>query len=348
MRAIVDRRDFAKALKVVLPAVPKTGGFVVLQGVKITCGESGFDLCCTSLDLTIATVVDVGNTTPGEVIVEATRLSRIVDKMAGDHITIDDADGTVTVTSGETVATLRCLPVADWPKIPEPDGELVTLDVETVELVGRILPMASVDKNRPAITGVYIGGGQAAACDGYRLAVVDGLPELGPAIVPASALATVVDRDETVQVTIDARHAHFAAGPTTWTVRLIEGDYPNFPKLVRADEPYTLTVGRWALGDAVTRLRALGAEETNGVILARDGDKLTVSVSDSEIGSLADVVSCGGTWADRLRLNLNYLGQLLAALDGDEVHLNVADGLKPVQARTGRMLQLLMPMKVTG
>lgn len=350
MKATVDRRALVAALKIVAPAVAKGGHMPVLEGVRIDCAKAGFDLTCSNLELTISTMVDAPHGDKGTVVVPAALLTRIVGAMDGETVELFDDANKLIVSSGETVATIRTFPVADWPQLPEPDTDPVTLDGETVSLVSRIIGMASVDRSRPIIGAVHFGNGRAAATDSYRLGVVDGIPdELGPALVPADALRSILSGGGTVDVSIDDSHARFCSGRVTTIARLGAGDYPNYGGLLPSSTPYSLTFGREALAASIDRLRSLDVEAQRGITIARDGDKARLSCTDDDLGSVVDVISCSGDFDQTIGFNPVFLGELVDALEGDdEVSLGLIDdsALKPVVARSGRLTLLVMPVKV--
>lgn len=346
MRATVDRRAFVAALRTVVPAATKGQGIAALAGVRIDVAASGVDLCCTNLDLTIGTTIDAPGSDKGSAIVPAALLLRIVSAMGGESVTVDGDATKVAVTSGEAVASLRAIDLDAWPKVAEPDGPLVELDAVTVDLLARILPMASTDANRPMLGGVHFVGGRAACTDSYRLGVLDGLPDLGPATVPADTLRAVVADGAGVQVVVGDRQASFSVGPTTWTTRLIEGEFPQFARLLPDSSPHALVVDRDAALGAVRRVQAIGADPQT-VRLHPDGGKLLLSMAAADVGDVTDVVSASGDVDFDVAFTAPYLGDLLEAVEPGEVTFGLVDNLKPAVVKDGRLTLLIMPVRTS-
>lgn len=347
MRATFERRELVAALRTVTPAAAKGPMLPVLCGVHIDVAPTGADLTCTNLDTTVATTVDAPGSQPGEAIVPAGMLARIVAAMAGENVVVEaTGDGQVTVTSGEAVATLRALNVDDWPRLAEPDGETVELDATTVDLLARIAPMASTDATRQTLCGVRFGDGEAAATDSYRLGIVAGLPDgLGPAIVPADALKAALAAGGGVQVRTDGRTMSFAAGPTTVTARLIDGSFPDYRRLVH-DPPETIVVDRDALAAAVDLVGLAATDANHTVALERDGGKLLLSSTDAEVGALADTIAASGTYQGKVAFNRGFLAALLDAVEPGDVTIRLTDDRRPAVVGTGRLTLLLMPVRV--
>jgi len=348
MRATLDRRELVAALKTVSPAAAKTTQLPVLTGVRIDVAATGVDLVCTSLDMTIGTTIDAPHSTKGTAIVPAGLLLRVVSAMTGETAIIEVDTDRLVVTCGEGHASLRTMDVTMWPALPEPDGQSCAVDNLTVALMAKIAPMASRDTTRPILTGMYVADGRAACTDSYRLGVVEGLdPDLGPALIPVAGLAAMFAAGCEVHVRCDARLASFAAGPTTWTVRLIDnnGAYPDYMRLV-GDPPETLTVDRDALLAAANLAGVLVSDEvTKGVQLTRDGDKVVVGAGQVEVGDTTDTIPVSGTYEGAVAFNRAFLSDLLACCEPGEVTIRLTDASKAAEVRSGRLTAVLMPVR---
>lgn len=348
MKAVLDRRQVVDALKAVVPAASKGGGLAVLTGVRIDVAPTGVDFTCSNLDLTIATTLDAPHSTKGTAVVPAALLLRIVSAMHGETVILEDhGDTKLVVSAGEGVANLRTLDADTWPKLPEPGGPTVTLDAETVDLLGRIVPMASVDKARAELSCVHIDKGRAATTDSYRLGMVEGLPsELGPALIPTDGLRAILGAED-VQVTTDGRLISFASGATTWTARLVDGTYPDYGRLLY-DPPLSLVVDRDALAQAAELVGVIiGTDVNRGIRLLREGDKLHLSSTEQDVGDVLDTIPVSGTFDGGVGFNRGFLADLLEAHGPGEVTIALADALKPAVVKSGRLTALLMPVKIT-
>src|SRR5688500_13558922 len=108
MKATVPRKALATALKHVTPALARGGSLPVLAGVRIEATSAGLDLCCSNIELTATSlVVDAHEVTAGVAIPPAQRLQKIVEKLGGENVTLELEENILTITSGETVATVR-------------------------------------------------------------------------------------------------------------------------------------------------------------------------------------------------------------------------------------------------
>lgn len=345
MKATVDRRALVVALKAVAPAVAKASHVAALYCVRVEATAAGLDLTCSNFDITAgALVTDLeGKPKDGVALIPHEWLLRLVEKMAGEHVTIDATAKEASITSGGTAATLRCKHPDDWPKLPPIEGEEVKLDADHVRQLADILPFASTDTNSPIVMGVHFKDGWACCTDKYRLAAFDGFPpELGPILLPAAPLRGLLD-DEPAVVTVGDRGATFACGTRTITVRTTEGDYPNWPQLLPKSSPFHLTVDAPALTAAIQRVAALGT--TGGVKLTVEDDGLLITAEHVEVGTVADRIGCRATpECPTVSYNPTYLSSLVANTDG-EVTLEITDGFKPVVTKVDGRTMLVVPLR---
>lgn len=345
MRATVDRRGFVSAVKTVMPAVSKSGHMPILSGIRIDVAPTGVDVTASRVDLTISTCVDAPGSTKGSAVVPAGLLLRVVAALAGEVVHLTLEDDRLIVSAGEAVASLPTYPVDDWPRLAEPAGEAVRLDEETVALIRRLVPFASVDREREQLVGVRFAGGFAAATDSYRLARLEGLdPALGPATIPAEALKAALVGE--ADVVMDERMCSISSGRTTTIVNLIAGEFPPYEGVIPQNPPLHITASTDALLDAVERVRSLGVDIDRGIQFDVEGDKLSLSTSSDELGSMSDVVAVDSDVEFPLQFNPAYLEQLLEAVEAPDVTIQVTDGLKPVLVRSGRLTLVQMPVRV--
>lgn len=356
MKATVNRKALASALKQVTPAVAKGGSLPVLSGVRIEATAAGLDLCCSSIDLTAAVVVpDCTEVEPGVTIPPAALLSRIVDKLGGETVRLELAENVLTITSGETVATVRSFTPEEWPKIEYADTVVGTWSAHDLSLIERILPIAGTDGNRPMLTGVCLRADEAATTDSYHLGVVAGLPPMGETdvILPAAALRLAIAGEGEVEVAIGGRIATLTQANRSITTHLIEGEYPRYSGLIPENPPHHLTFARTELAFAVDRAQVTAIADTKSqaraIKLERDGDKARVWSDDADaLAEVTDTIGCQGDYEGRLGFNPDYLAHLLDALEeDDEVELHVIDAMKPTTIHSGRLTLLIMPVRTT-
>jgi DNA polymerase III sliding clamp (beta) subunit (PCNA family) len=181
-------------------AVATRGGALpVLSGVRLEVTGSQLLLAGTDLDLTIQVEATVAGAVDGVVVAPGRLVSDIVRALEPGAVSLDSDDDELRITSGRSQFAVRTHAAADFPRLPVPTGDAVTLPADGLaDALRQVVRAASSEDSRPILTGVLMAaegsGLRLVATDSYRLAVRD-LPGAGvlregqKVLVPSRALA---------------------------------------------------------------------------------------------------------------------------------------------------------------
>lgn len=340
-----------------------SGGLLVLSGVRLSVAGNTLRLAGSDLDLSIQAEVQVSGEDDGVGVIPAKLVTDIVRALEPGAVAVEVRDDEATIASGRSQFSVRSLPAEEFPRLPEPATDAVTLRAgDFADALRQVVPAASHDGARPILTGVLMaaeeGGLRLVATDSYRLAVRD-LPgqsvlrEGQKVLVPSRALSELqrlVSGADQVTLRLGEREATFEVGTTRLTTRLIEGDFPNYRQLIPSSYPNRLTVGREALLDAVKRVKLL-ARENAPVRLSLKADGLALTAITQDVGQAHEELDAKHEGAELVvAFNPEFLIAGIEAIGGDEVALETLDTLKPAVLRSNEgsdYLYLLMPVRVS-
>jgi DNA polymerase-3 subunit beta len=359
-----ERDALAEALGTATRAVATRGGsLAVLSGVRLALTGDHLVVTGSDLDLTIAATLEVAGRADGVLVAPARLLADIVRAVEPGAVTVSADGEEARISAGRSTFSVRLLPADDFPRLPEPAGEQVTLAAGALaEALRQVVRAASADDARPILTGVLLAaegdGLRLVATDSYRLAVRDlqGASVLGEGqsvLVPSRALgelARLLGGVEEATLRLGERDATVEVGPVRLTTRLIEGEFPNYRQLIPSSQPNRVVVGREPLLDALRRVRLLAREATPVRITLRpDGIELMAVTQD--VGEAHEDVDAKYEGTEMvIAFNPDYLAEGVEAVPGDEVAVETVDALKPAVIRAGDsndFLYLLMPVRVS-
>ena len=319
-------------LRVPVERVNNRAPMKVLQGVLCKALSGTFDVIGTDLDTTVsARAQQVDVLEEGQVVVLAKLVLATIKTMPKGIVTISTDDDYVEIKGGSSLVRLRALNAYDFPSINEPDF------VDAVEVDGDILMsalaqvtvVASTDDSRPILKGVLFENGdigtRLVATDSYRLAVRD-IPSLGgiTGLIPAHGLRELertIGADR-IRVTSDDRQIMFGSDRGTLSLRLIEGRYPNYRKLLPDSYQNSVTVNKAQLLEAFSRVSILVNKNTFTRI------KFSETGLDLEVGNqditVKEHIDGDGTFAGEdkeieIAANVKYLKDGIMATKGSEV-----------------------------
>ena len=234
-------------------------------------------------------------------------------------------------------------------------------------MIARTMYAASLDETRYNLNGVYFErlpeteSIRMVATDGHRLACVDrqlgadfaGLK--GGVIIPRKGLAEVkrlVDEEDTQEVEIgfEGNHGLVRKGAVTLTMRLIDGEFPNYHQVIPQQTSHHVIVATESLAQALRRVVLLSAERGHAVKLDLSDGMLKLSANNPELGEAheeIDVDYAGEPLS--IAFNARYLLDALTAIGSKETRLGFQDQLSPAQlvpADDTETLAVVMPMRV--
>ena len=223
---------------------------------------------------------------------------------------------------------------------------------------------AATDEGRPLLTGIRIkkeeGGVVFAATDGYRLSVAKANMTLGfdaDLVVPGRALLEVVKissedksgKEITIAQTEDGQLV-FGMGDIEIHTRLIDGEYPNFEKIIPKSFATRALIDREKLLRAVKSAAVFARDNANIIRFHLENQTLVVSANTPQVGENTIEVEAkidgeGGDVAFNSRFLLDFLNNF----SEDEVLFEMTGSLnpgvfKPVSDED--YLHIIMPVRV--
>jgi DNA polymerase III subunit beta len=360
VRIRAERDDLADIFSRANRAIGTRTAVPVLQG--LLCEVSGSHLWVTGTDheMTVKAATEVEVMDEGRSVIPGKLLGDAVRRMPPGPVTIGTTDGEIEIVGKGPRFSVRPLNVEDFPEISESAGEGVEVDGdELAEAINQVVVAASSDSARPILTGVLFEsspeGLRMVSTDSYRLAVRDlgGVGLEGTGLVPARGLRELPRTIGATKVTarLGDREAVFSSDRGTLRLRLIEGSFPKYRSLLPDSYPNQVVVRKEDVLDALGRV-SLVAEDHIPVRLKLVEGGVEVTVTRQDVGGESEHLPGTFTGSDEevsVAFNPRYLADGVGAIAGDEVRIQVIDGVRPSVVDGGEgedFLYLLMPVRV--
>ena len=343
MKFTIQREKLLRLLQLVTGVVERRQTLPVLANVLIKATDNKLEITGTDLEVELVAECEAMVEQTGEATLPARKLADIWRSLGeGSEVTVAVEGDRAVIRSGRSRFSLATLPAADFPKVPGGEAE-VSLTLEQTAIRGLIdevgFAMAQQDVRYflngmlLEITDSHI---RAVATDGHRLAMSTAEisnPEVAKkiqAIVPRKGvleLGRLLDGEsETIQLQLGSNHLCVHAGPYTMTTKLVDGQFPDYEKVVPSDGSRYLIADRDTLRQAFQRASILSNEKYRGVRLIINDDQLTIQANNPEQEEAEEIVSVEFS-GDELEIgfNVSYLLDCLGVLQTDSVRLSVSD-----------------------
>lgn len=332
LSVLTDQASLAGALRFVVKAAPKrpTTQLQVLAGVLLE-AENGL-LTLQAFDYETALHQTITGFGSGRALVPAAILLDLIKGMSkGCHIELR-LDGTNLVVTGDDITyKVPTLTLEDYPALPVSSNELVaTLTAEQLARLQDVTSAAGKDDTLPVLTAVSIkdtvSGLEFSSTDRYRLAVYNpGLlsPFQGQLLVPADAirLVAIAFKGKTVELAHESGSTFvtFIAGDQRATVRLVDGTFPDYRRLLPDCDHGSVTVDAKEFEKAVAQVAAVAAR-TAPIMVSGEGEGLTLNAGCT--GSITAQKTISATKVGEpvtIAFNPGYLVDGIKALGSEKV-----------------------------
>jgi DNA polymerase-3 subunit beta len=372
MKLTIERAALLRALSHVQSVVERRNTIPILSNVMIRAERGRLALSATDMDLEIVETVAAQVAADGAVTAPAHTLYDIVRKLregAQIELAATGDKGSLTLRSGRSTFTLACLPPEDYPLMA--GGELphaFTLQASELKtLIDRTRFAISTEETRYYLNGIFLHATKssdnpvlrAVATDGHRLARVEMMLPEGAAgmpgvIVPRKTVAELRKlMDETEQeigVSLSDTKIRFGFGDAVLTSKLIDGTFPDYDRVIPANNDKVLEIECKPFAEAVDRVSTISTEKSRAVKLAVEHGSLTLSATSPENGTATEEIEVRySAAAIEIGFNSRYLLDITDQIAGEWVVFQMADAASPTivheRAET-TALYVLMPMRV--
>src|SRR5436305_7808742 len=311
MKLTIERAALLKALSHVQSVVERRTTIPILSNVLLRAEAGRLALSATDMDLEIVERVPAQIEREGRTTAPAHTLYGIVRKLReGAQIEIETSGerNAIVLRSGRSTFTRACVPPEDYPLMAS--GELpYNFSLSATELrtlIDRTRFAISTEETRYYLNGIYLHATKsnevpvirAVATDGHRLARVEvtapegaaGMPGIIVARKTVLELRKLVDEsaEEEVQIALGDSKIRCAIGEAALTSKLIDGTFPDYDRVIPANNDKVLEVECKSFAEAVDRVSTISTERSRAVKLAIEKGGLVVSATSPENGTAVE------------------------------------------------------------
>lgn len=368
MKLFCAQRDLDYALNVVNKAINPNNTLPVLNNILISAKEKKLHFSATNLEIAISCSIDADIRTEGAITVPAKLITSYTALLTDEKVELNSSEGVnLNINSSSSNTKIKCISAEEFPLIPKIEKDkYLTLNIEEFnEAINEVGFAASVNTSRPVLSGVLVSlEGEKlkmVATDSYRLAekkigLTGGTADDLECIVPARTmmeLGKIISKsdDKDVRIDISKNQVLFSVGGVELISRLIEGKFPDYRKIIPADENSKFEVSVEDLALVLKRVSLFARENNNSVSLAVSEDgKLMVSSEETKVGEeKAEVLVKLEGAANKISLNAQYLLDVLNFINEEKIDIIVNDKESPAMVKPVKSegyVYIIMPLKV--
>ena len=386
MKVTVDKKELEAAMSAANRIIPKHGTIPAVSNVLLKTDGNMLTVAGTDLETSITVSIAAKVEKQGGVGLPSDLFFSYIKTLADGDVVVEenDKEGRVQVRQKRSKSNIVPMVFSDYPPLPEVSDDAASFVIDKAglqQLISQVQIAAARDEARAVLRGCHmaIDGSSLvmAAADGFRLAIAKGAVAGDPidlidpvtAIIPRTSLMEVsrmLRGDGAVQVAIDRRksrvffdveHGIGAGGKCQLVCQMLEGNFPDYEKLVpeRFDSRLTFDVSDFQRATKTISGIARNNYHIIRMSLAKDeeGCKLVLNSWARDIGLFASAfsVEVEGKEDNRVGVNGTYIVDALAVLKSNGkaiVDMTMPD--KPIVLRSPEDDQftcVVMPMNIS-
>ncbi len=362
MKLQVTQENLSRALGNVSRVASTRGTLPILSNVLLKTVDNRLSIAATNLDIAITHYIGSKVSEEGSITVPARLMQDFVSSLPNGVIDLKLEDYKLNIKTDKYQSVINGVSAEDYPVMPAiAAGKTWSIAGKLLKAgLQQVVMAASNDEARPVLTGVFLHSHEGelymVATDSYRLAekrLMETSEEI-KLLIPATALNDLLrilgEFEGEVEVTHDDQQVLFKVGDIELVTRLIEGNYPDYRKLIPSEFASTAKLKRADLTN-ITKVSSLFARESAGsVTIHLDADNAQVSIRSvaSQLGENTSAASAEVTSEGTITLNSRYILDALHALNGDDVTFSFNGKLEPTvlaDPKAGDYLHVIMPLK---
>lgn len=371
MKFTVDKNILFKSLSHVQSIVERKNTLPILSNILLEAKDNSLVLSATDMDISITeklncNIIEIGSTT-----VSAQTLYDIIRKIPDtSEIEIISNDGKImSLRAGKSKFSLGCLPKEDFPLIQVDDLENeISIDSQKLLLlIDKTRFAISNEETRYFLNGIYFHKREdnnksilsIVATDGHRLAKFDldfkdNTTKFPGVIIPKKTVnelfKLLADYNGFVRINLNSNKIVFFIGETILISKLIDGNFPDYKRVIPKNNNNVLKINRSLFSLAVDRVSTITNDKSPAIKFKLLKNLMNMSSVNNESGTATeDIVTKYDGDEIEIGFNSKYVLEMINNLDDEEISLNFKDSSSPVIAleeSNSDLIYVLMPMRV--
>lgn len=177
-------------------------------------------------------------------------------------------------------------------------------------------------------------------------------------ILPAKTsniIKSLVDKDmNDIQIRFDAKGGYFEFDDFILYSVFINGNYPNYNRVIPQDNPFSLVIDRGSMINALRRVNLFAPKSSSLIVLSLNPDEVMMSAQDLDYGTSAEERLTCEYSGNSMVIGFNgvFMVEILSNMDCDTVLLSLSDPARPgifssFEPKEGEsFVTIQMPMQV--
>jgi DNA polymerase-3 subunit beta len=367
MRIEVLQENLKQALSYLQKVIPSKPQMAILSSILLKAEGNKLTLSGTDLYLGIKTEFIVDVQEEGSLVVDGETFKAFINSLKAGKISMELQENSLIVQQGKIKSKFACQDAQEYPQFPEVTGDTFTLSTQDLEIMqSKIMFCASADQTRPVLTSLLMKFSadqlEVVATDGFRLAQIffkdKNFSLEKELLVPVKAMAELsrIAKQQNAEnfsiiVSEELKQLLFQVANVKMYVRLIEGEYPPYNKIIPPDFQIEVNFDTEEFTQELKRAQIFARDASNIVRLEISKDSLLIRSFSASYGEYQGEIPLKNVHENtgKIAFNIHYLLDYLSGVSTESLSFFMNESLKPAEFRESSLsdyLYVVMPFRV--
>ena len=364
MKFICDRSILLKEIAIANEIIASKNLISILSNIYFEAIDNSLIIKATDMKVNFETKVPVEVKEPGSVTVYGDKFHGILNSIPDGEIEFEQLEGRINIKTSVKKAKFQLKSIASdkFPEFSVSGKEPFEIPIRNFkEMIQETIFAISDDETRYFMNGVFFEKSEKkfvmVATDGRRLAYIEKdaaeeIEDFSGIIIPPKILNIVLKRagDEgMIKISVTDKTIYIQFGSYRLSSVLIEGQFPNYRRVIPENQENKFIVNRQEMLDALKRVSLLVEQKSHRVYIGLSSGTASVYCEENDIGNAREEIYCKYEGEDlAIALNYRYLEEPFKVINGDEVSIlfndpNKTITIKPVPEKD--FFHIVMPMQ---
>jgi DNA polymerase-3 subunit beta len=368
----IDKETFLRALQKVQGIVEKRNTMPILSNVLIEATADAIFLTATDLEVGMKTSYPTNVLTEGKITVSAKKIYEIIKELSDEEIIFSTRENDwVEIRCGKAHFNIVGLSSDEFPYFPKINEDRFVKVTSSLirEMIDKTSYAICHDETKYNLNGIFIKTQEEnnrqilrmVATDGHRLSIaekeftgmIDNELQKG-VIFPKKGIFELKkmteEEEDDIMICFLDNNAVVKKGNTFIVMRLIDGDFPDYTRVMPVNNDKVLKINRETFFHSLRRMSILSSEKFKGIKFDIKAGSMEISASNPELGEAREEIDLDYAGEPlTVRFNARYLLDVLTVLEDEFVEMDLRDELSPAIMRPAASMDfrsVIMPMRL--
>ena len=346
MKFVCERSVLLKEISMANEIIASKNAISILSNIYFEAKEDNLIIKATDMKVNFETIVPVEVVEPGSVTVYGEKFFGILSSIPDGEIEFEQIENRVNIKTSVKKAKfqLKSLASDKFPEFTASGKSFFEIPIRDFkEMIMETIFAVSDDETRYFMNGVFFEKAEnkfvMVATDGRRLAFISKeaptkVEDFSGIIIPPKILNVIFKRagDEgMVELSVTDKTIFIKFGSYKLSSVLIEGQFPNYRRVIPENQVNSFSVKRVEMLDALKRVSLLVEQKSHRVYLGLSSGNVSVYCEENDIGNAKEEIPCKYDGEDlTIALNYRYIEEPFKVMGGEEISILFNDPNKTI------------------